>query len=153
MKEIGETILWVSFGLQIFGALLATICYLPGALRVAKTNDTRSISKTMFILTSSGCILWIFIGIINMIGWYLNNDGVLGVDSIAGGVGTIVSNVGLLTCGLVIFGYKVRNMKHAKHLEITEDEYYQTIGKHKNWKELYKEAITHKKEIEQKEHH
>ena len=152
MENIGETILWVSFGLQIFGALFATICYLPQALRVVKTNDTRSISKLMFVLTSTGCGLWIIIGIINMIGWYLKNGGVLGVDSIAGGVGTIVSNLGLLTCGVIIFAYKMRNIRCAKHLGISEDEYYQTIGKHKNWKELYKEATEHKKTNEQQEH-
>ena len=132
-----DTILWVSFGLQIVGALIATICYAPGAHRVVKTNDTRSIYTPMFILTSSGCLLWICIGILNMVGFMVFNsqsskESQL-VQALAGGLGTIISNVGLLTCGMIIFIYKIRNITLAKKLGWTEDKYYRSIGKHKDW--------------------
>ena len=143
-----ETILLISFGLQIFGALLATICYAPGAHKVVKTNDTRSISTPMFILTSCGCLLWIAIGILNMVGFMVYNpsaEQTKVIQSLAAGLGTIISNVGLLTCGMIIFVYKLRNITHAKNLGWTEEKYYLTIGKKKNWQSLYKKAKNKKR--------
>ena len=136
MKDTANIILWVSFGLQMLGALIATICYAPGAHKVVKSNDTRSISTPMFILTSSGCILWIIIGILNMIGLFLTMDGDI-VKSLAGGLWTIISNVGLLTCGVIIFTYKIRNIYCSKKLGMNEEEYFQSCGHYKHWKTIY----------------
>ena len=131
-----QVILWVSFALQMLGAAIATICYAPGAHKVIKSNDTRSISTPMFILTSSGCLLWIIIGILNMIGFFLTQQGNI-VTSLAGGLGTIISNVGLLTCGMIIFVYKIRNLYYSKKLRMNEEEYYQSCGHYKHWKTVY----------------
>ena len=140
-----DTILWISFGLQIVGALIATICYAPGAHKVVKSNDTRSISTPMFILTSCGCVLWIGIGILNMVGFMVFNSETAEqsriIQALAAGLGTIVSNVGLWTCGMIIFVYKIRNINHSKKLGWSEEKYYTTIGKNKNWKELYKKEL------------
>lgn len=140
-----DTILWISFGLQIVGALIATICYAPGARRVVKTNDTRSISTPMFILTSCGCVLWIGIGILNMVGFMVFNSETAEqsriIQSLAAGLGTIISNVGLLTCGMIIFVYKVRNLNHSRKLKMSEEKYFTTIGKYKNWKNRYKKEL------------
>ena len=136
MRETANIILWVSFALQMIGAIIATICYAPGAYKVVKSNDTRSISTPMFILTSSGCVLWIIIGILNMIGFFLTMDGDI-VRSLAGGLGTIISNVGLLTCGMIIFVYKIRNIRCSKKLGMSEEEYYQSCGHYKHWKRVY----------------
>ena len=120
----------------MLGAVIATICYLPGAVKVARSNDTRSISRAMFILTSCGCILWIGIGILNIVAFWEPSK----PETLAAGLGTIVSNLGLLTCGLIIFTFKIRNVINAKNLGWSEDKYYNEIGKHKNWRELYKKA-------------
>ena len=136
-----ELILWVSFGLQIVGALIATICYAPGAHKVVKTNDTRSISTPMFILTSCGCVLWIGIGILNMVGFYVySSDEATSsklVQTLAAGLGTIISNVGLLTCGMIIFVFKMRNIRLSRKLGWSEEKYFRRIGKYKSWKIRY----------------
>ena len=124
----------------MLGAVVATICYLPGAIKVAKTNDTRSISRAMFILTSCGCLLWVGIGILNIAAFWEPSK----PDTLAAGLGTIISNIGLLSCGMVIFIYKFRNINHAKKLGLTEDKYYELIGSKKNWKTLYKKELKKK---------
>ena len=59
------------------------------------------------------------------------------VQALAAGLGTIISNVGLLTCGMIIFIYKIRNIVLSRKLGWSEDRYYEAIGKHKNWWALY----------------
>ena len=124
---------WISFGLQMFGALVATVCYLPGAVKIVKTNDTRSISTTMSVLTTGSCFLWVLIGILNIIAFFDPNK----PATIAAGIGTIVSNTGLVSCSLIIFVYKLRNTHYAKKLNMTEEEYYQSCGHYKHLKMVY----------------
>ncbi|MCF0126294.1 MAG: hypothetical protein HUJ68_11185 [Clostridia bacterium] len=54
------------------------------------------------------------------------------MTSLAGGLGTIISNVGLLTCGMIIFVYKIRNLYYSKKLGMNEEEYYQSCGHYKH---------------------
>jgi uncharacterized protein with PQ loop repeat len=43
--------------LAFIGSIIAIICYLPGAIKVFKTHDTRGISLLMFVMTSFGCLI------------------------------------------------------------------------------------------------
>ena len=46
---------------------------------------------------------------------------------LASGMGMLVSNIGLATCSAIIFFKKVINLIHAKHENMSEDEYYKKI--------------------------
>ncbi|MBD3748219.1 MAG: SemiSWEET transporter [Sphingobacteriales bacterium] len=53
--------------ITIIGMLAAigtTISFLPQALKIIKTKDTKSISLSMYILFVSGVLLWLIYGIL-----------------------------------------------------------------------------------------
>lgn len=50
----------------MFAATGTTISFLPQALKIIKTKDTKSISLSMYILFISGVILWLIYGILRM---------------------------------------------------------------------------------------
>ncbi|MDE7433684.1 MAG: hypothetical protein K2M43_00820 [Mycoplasmoidaceae bacterium] len=43
--------------LSLIGAAIAIFCYLPGAIKTLKYNDTRGISAVMFGMTCLGCVI------------------------------------------------------------------------------------------------
>jgi uncharacterized protein with PQ loop repeat len=43
--------------LGLIGSAIATVCYLPGVIKVLKTKNTVSISLWQYILTTSGCVI------------------------------------------------------------------------------------------------
>ena len=45
----------------------------------------------------------------------------------AAGLGTLVSNIGLGTCSLLILFKKISNVRKAKKRNMTEDEYYRNV--------------------------
>ncbi|HCR85049.1 MAG TPA: hypothetical protein DIV86_00045 [Alphaproteobacteria bacterium] len=44
-------------------AIFTTISFIPQAVKVVKTNDTKSISKAMYICFSFGVFMWLIYGI------------------------------------------------------------------------------------------
>lgn len=46
----------------IIAGILTTISFVPQVVRVLKTNDTKSISKAMYICFSLGVCLWLVYG-------------------------------------------------------------------------------------------
>ena len=116
----------VAFYLSMVGAIIAICCYLPGVIKVVRFNDTRSMSVWMFLFTTLGTLLWIVIAIFLMIG-YSRVGGSDFYFNLASGMGMLVSNIGLATCSAIIFFKKVINLVHAKHENMSEDEYYKKI--------------------------
>ena len=45
------------------GAVLTTICWLPQAIRVVRTKDTRAISLATNLIFVTGILLWLIYGI------------------------------------------------------------------------------------------
>ncbi len=45
------------------GAVLTTICWLPQAVRVVRTRDTRAISLWTNLIFAAGILLWLVYGI------------------------------------------------------------------------------------------
>ena len=119
--------LTIAFWLSMFGALIAIGCYLPGVIKVFKYNDTRSISILMFSLTTFGCFLWIIIGIFLIIGNLQSYSDKELIKPLASGVGTIISNIGLGSCSAMILIKKIINVRKAKQLNMTEEEYYKKV--------------------------
>ena len=116
----------VAFYLSMVGAIVAICCYLPGVIKVVRFNDTRSMSVWMFLFTTLGSLLWIVVAIFLMIG-YSRVGGSDFYFKLASGMGMLVSNIGLATCSAIIFFKKVINLIHAKHENMSEDEYYKKI--------------------------
>ena len=116
----------VAFYLSMVGAIIAICCYLPGVIKVVRFNDTRSMSVWMFLFTTLGSLLWIVVAIFLMIG-YSRVGGSDFYFKLASGMGMLVSNIGLATCSAIIFFKKVINLIHAKHENMSEDEYYKKI--------------------------
>ena len=121
-----DIFLEVAFYLSMVGAIIAICCYLPGVIKVVRFNDTRSMSVWMFLITALGCLLWIVVAIFLMIG-YSRVGGSDFYFKLASGMGMLVSNIGLATCSTIIFFKKVINLIHAKHENMSEDEYYKKI--------------------------
>lgn len=45
------------------GAVLTTLCWLPQAVRVVRTKDTRAISLATNLIFAAGILLWLIYGI------------------------------------------------------------------------------------------
>ena len=116
----------IAFYLSMVGAIIAICCYLPGVIKVVRFNDTRSMSVWMFLFTTLGSLLWIVVAIFLMIG-YSRVGGSDFYFKLASGMGMLVSNIGLATYSAIIFFKKVINLIHAKHENMSEDEYYKKI--------------------------
>ncbi len=57
--SIPATIHWIGAA----GAVLTTICWLPQAVRVVRTKDTRAISLATNLIFATGILLWLIYGI------------------------------------------------------------------------------------------
>jgi MtN3 and saliva related transmembrane protein len=54
-------------GLDLLGLVAATVttgCFLPQALQVIRTRDTRSLSLAMYVLFVIGILLWLSYGLL-----------------------------------------------------------------------------------------
>ena len=120
--------LLVAFCLSMLGVVIAMVCYLPGVIKTFKYNDTRSISTLMYTLTTLGCLLWIVIAIFLIIGYsQTQTDSNDYIYWLASGLGTLLSNIGLGTCSILILFKKIKNVLKAKKHNMTEDEYYKKV--------------------------
>ncbi len=122
---MAENLTWAAFAFSLFGAAIAIFCYMPGAIKTLKCNDTRGISALMFGLTCFGCLIWVIYSVL-----MLSSFGVSGgVNSgnwtgFVGGFATLISNLGLGSFGGVILTKKIINMNKAKKEGLTEDQWY-----------------------------
>lgn len=57
--SIPVTIHWIGAA----GAVLTTLCWLPQAVRVVRTQDTRAISLATNLIFAAGILLWLIYGI------------------------------------------------------------------------------------------
>ncbi|MCC7400654.1 MAG: SemiSWEET family sugar transporter [Chitinophagaceae bacterium] len=79
--------------LGFIAAALTTGSFLPQAIKTIRTNDTRSISLFMYLLFSTGTLLWLIFGILSS------------------NMPIIVANAITLVFAVIILFYKVRNQK------------------------------------------
>jgi len=81
--------------LGFIAAALTTGSFLPQAIKTIRTNDTRSISLFMYLLFSTGTLLWLIFGILSS------------------NMPIIVANAITLVFAVIILFYKVRNQKQG----------------------------------------
>ena len=77
-------------------ATLTTVSFLPQAIQVLTTKDTRSISLSMYVIFVSGVFLWF------VYGCYLHN------------LPMIIANIVTMLFASIILFFKVKNLKNEK---------------------------------------
>lgn len=141
-ESIGTTIGNVALFLALAATVIAIVCYLPGAIRVIKTKDTRSLSLLMYWLTGIGCIVWIVVGILYLASSFLTlkedpstKDYLLAINA---GVPVIISNLSLGTCCFILIFMKHHNRRIAASKKQTEEVYVSELVKQVSKKRLAK---------------
>lgn len=77
-------------------AALTTLSFVPQAIQVIKTKDTKSISLVMYIMFTVGVFCWLIYG--------------LGIGDIA----LIAANLVTFIFAVIILSYKIINVKNGK---------------------------------------
>lgn len=57
----------MSLGIELIGGLAAvitTLCWVPQAIKVIRTRDTRSLSLVMYLMLAAGIVLWLVYGLL-----------------------------------------------------------------------------------------
>lgn len=117
-----NTLELTAFIFSLIGSAIAIFCYLPGAIKVMKYNDTRSISALMFSMTCFGCLLWVIYAILMLSNYGATHNN--NWSAFVGGFATLISNLGLGGFGAVILTKKLLNMNKAKKEGLTEDAWF-----------------------------
>lgn len=77
---MAQTLTWAAFGFSLIGAAIAIFCYMPGAIKTIKYNDTRGISALMFGLTCFGCLIWIIYSILMLSSFGVSGELIRQID-------------------------------------------------------------------------
>ncbi len=131
LSGLSSLSLW-AFVLSLIGACIAVFCYMPGAIKTIKYNDTRGISAVMFGLTVLGCLIWVIYSILSLCDAASQTDPKIRGRSFVGGCASLISNLGLGGFGCIIFVKKIINLWKAKKEGLTEDEWYKKHYENKN---------------------
>ncbi len=78
-----------------FAAAATTVSFVPQAIKVIKTGDTKSISLWMYVLFSTGVLLWLIYGIM------------------LSATPVILANAITLLLAAIILGYKLGESRRA----------------------------------------
>lgn len=76
-------------------AALTTGSFLPQAIKTIRTNDTRSISLSMYLFFTTGTLLWLIFGILSM------------------NIPVLVANAITLVFASVILFYKIKHQRSS----------------------------------------
>jgi MtN3 and saliva related transmembrane protein len=63
----------VSVAVELIGgvaAVITTLCWVPLAIKVIRTRDTRSLSLVMYLMLAAGIVLWLVYGLL-ILSWPL----------------------------------------------------------------------------------
>lgn len=57
----------MSYPIELIGAaaaVITTLCWVPQAVKVIATRDTRSLSLVMYLMLAAGIVLWLVYGVL-----------------------------------------------------------------------------------------
>jgi MtN3 and saliva related transmembrane protein len=57
----------LSYPIELIGAaaaVITTLCWVPQAVKVIATRDTRSLSLVMYLMLAAGIVLWLVYGVL-----------------------------------------------------------------------------------------
>ncbi|MCZ8376972.1 MAG: SemiSWEET transporter [Beijerinckiaceae bacterium] len=63
----------MSVAVELIGgvaAVITTLCWVPQAIKVIRTRDTRSLSLVMYVMLAVGIVLWLVYGLL-IVSWPL----------------------------------------------------------------------------------
>ncbi|MCZ8185520.1 MAG: SemiSWEET transporter [Beijerinckiaceae bacterium] len=63
----------MSVAVELIGgvaAVITTLCWVPQAIKVIRTRDTRSLSLVMYLMLAAGIVLWLVYGLL-ILSWPL----------------------------------------------------------------------------------
>ncbi|MCZ8182933.1 MAG: SemiSWEET transporter [Beijerinckiaceae bacterium] len=63
----------MSVAVELIGgvaAVITTLCWVPQAIKVIRTRDTRSLSLVMYVMLAVGIVLWLVYGLL-ILSWPL----------------------------------------------------------------------------------
>lgn len=80
----------------LIAAVLTTSSFIPQAIKTIKTNNTKGISFSMYLMFTAGVLLWLFYGL------YIKD------------IAVATSNIITFIFAAIILVYKIRNMKHGE---------------------------------------
>lgn len=105
---------WVLIIGSWFGAIITIFCYIPQTIKTVFTWSTHSLSKWFFILGFMSSCGWI----LGSVASFVVNGGFSQLD-----IAVLVANIFGFICNLVLIIYKMINIKRAKKLKLTEQDY------------------------------
>lgn len=57
----------MSYSTELIGAaaaIITTLCWVPQAVKVLRSRDTRSLSLVMYLMLATGVVLWLVYGVL-----------------------------------------------------------------------------------------
>ncbi len=119
------------FIIGILGALTTVLCFLPQGIKTFLTKNTAGLSKWFFICALASSVFWLTLGSMAIASPYVfGGDSVSIANGLSAGIPPIITNVITIIINAGILIIKLKNMKQAKLLGISETEYCSRLATH-----------------------
>ncbi len=113
----------ILFIIGIISSLITIIGWFPQAIKTFKTHDTSGISLAFYGLIYVSSIFWIIYALLAL----LNPEGSMNVK-LPSSLPVLITNIVAIILNTIILMIKIKNIKKAKHLGITEREYIDKLN-------------------------
>ncbi|MGL4950351.1 MAG: SemiSWEET family sugar transporter [Mycoplasma sp.] len=113
------------FVFGLFGAGTTIGCFIPQGIKTLKTRDTSGLSHWFFIIAITSSAFWLAIGSLTIASGAMDGDLPLGIF---GGLPSILTNVVTVFINVMILFIKLKNMRDAKALGISEIQHCANIA-------------------------
>lgn len=115
----------------IFGSLTTIFAFIPQFIKTMITKDTSGLSLWFFIIALISSLFWLTTGSLSIASPFINGfDEVTIPSAIASGLPSIITNIITLVTNSIILIIKINNMKKAKALNMSEQDYCATYDRH-----------------------
>lgn len=118
------------FIIGIFGTITTITCFLPQGIKTFFSLDTSGLSKWFFISAIASSIFWLAIGSMTIASPAYFDSGDWS-SAISSGLPPIITNLITIVINSIVLFIKLRNIKNAKKMKLTENEYCNLIKKEK----------------------